>query len=250
MKKYLILVIFLSLFSNLGYSNIHNKFYSKGNSSCKYKTIKKYLRKLKYFRNKYDEKHLIWEIQRTGIEFNLNCVLITSLLKIESNLNQNAVNPFTGEKSISRINTKVWRKEYKKNGMTLDKQKLSKDRFYSIYQMGYILFYYRAYFPKDDHWFARYNSGLWIYKLEYMARLEMQFKKMGIQDYFISYKMKRRMIGYLIQKYGWERTLSIYTNLYSKKERQIRYIERFKKRLPKKYNKFIKIYGQQKAFKF
>lgn len=244
MKIYLLLII-------LSFRSISHAKLFKAKDTCNRTSINKIISALSV--KKVSNKNTIVKaVIKNGKSFDIDCRLLVTILKVESDFNRYAINPFTGEIGISQINHKLWKNELaivKKYFLNLSKIK-PRSSYYKIYKqipkikisnlkninhsiqiMSSILYYYRHKFHKKDPiWFARYNSGLYVHKLEYLHLLEYQFKKIKIADYFINYTEKTRLVTHVVKKHGFKRVLEIYTRLSSKKIRNEKYKNRFKKK--------------------
>lgn len=117
-------------------------------------------------------------IDTTARKYNISPDIFISIIKTESNFNQQAVSA-TGDISIAQINVNVWNREFKRLNMkTIDQKKLKKSSRYAIQTMGEILNLLKSRYAKNDpKWFARYHSNTAKHKSVYLTKLT-QHKKM------------------------------------------------------------------------
>ena len=222
------ILIILSLFS-------HQAIASK---NCTKKEVSDLIYSYKTFKdNKKINKFFTKEIIKSGKKHNVNCLIMASILKIESDFifKTNKITP--NDISIAQINFPLQLVNLRNEGYLLDKKKLMKSNKYAIDRLAVILKLLKKNNPKDPLWFTRYYSGYYIHKLTYLHRLEYQCKKVGLADYFVNYKEKNRLLNHCIKKYGAKKVLNIYTRLDSKANEY----KEFKKKIDFWKNKRIEL---------
>ena len=199
-------------------------------SNCRYKEVSRVIGEYKTFKhNQKINKFFTKTIIKYGKKHKVDCILMATILKVESDFVHKQNNLTPNDFGIAQINYPIQKKNLKRYGVKINKNKLIKSNKYSIEIMAIILKYLKKSHPKDSLWFARYNSGYYLHKLAYLHLLEVQWKKVGYNDYFVDYKEKKRIYEYCVKKYGWKRLAEIYTPLYNKKERYAKYKKRIKK---------------------
>lgn len=224
-----ILIILLLLMSN-------NLF---ALNDCQYKKVSDLIYSYKTFKDNKKINHFFTkEIIKSGKKHKVNCLLMASILKIESDFifKTNSLTP--NDISIAQINYPLQVINLAKYGYELNKKRLMKSNKYAIDRLAVILKFLKKENPKDPLWFTRYYSGYYLNKLTYLHRLEYQWKKVGLADYFVDYKEKNRLISHCIKKYGAKKVINIYTRMDSK----INEFQAFKKKIAfwKKQKQLVK----------
>lgn len=220
----IILSVFMLLFL---YSN---EALSHGNN-CDFNKVSQVINVYKKFKhNKKINKFFTKTIIKYGNKYKVDCVLMATIIKVESDFvhKKNSITP--EDISIAQINYPLQKRNLKRLGVKLNKKKLISSNKYAIEMMAMILSLLKKdYAKKDPLWYARYNTGKYLYKLEYLHRLEFQWKKVGLADYFVNYKEKKRLLRHCVMKYGWKRVVNIYTRLSNKQNEMKAYKQRFSK---------------------
>lgn len=113
------------------------------------------------------------ESKDTGVDPRIYLVI----LKVESDFDQKRVST-TGDYGIAQVNYKIWKRVLKKQGVILDKERLSKDEEYNLKTMSIVLVKYKNQFAaKDGWWFTRYHSHTPLYRNRYKRKILAQLKR-------------------------------------------------------------------------
>lgn len=107
--------------------------------------------------------------------FNLDKQLVMSIIKVESNFNNDAVS-HTNDYGLMQINKNT----AKVFGFSIPR--IKKDKDYAIYCGTFYLSYLRSkYSHKDKYWWARYHSSTPAHKQKYVRRILNVYKTKGIE---------------------------------------------------------------------
>ena len=215
----IITIISLILMTNISFAKATNCSFNKVSDAIyKFQTFK-HNKKINHFFTK--------TILTYGKKYKIDCILMATIIKVESDY-IHKTNPYTpSDYSIAQINYPVQKKDLAQFGIKLSKKKLMRSNKYAIKMMATILSIIKKRHHKDSLWYARYHSGLYLDKLRYLHRLEIQWKKLGYSDFFVDYNEKERIYRYCVKKYGWKKVAEIYTPMENKKKRLTRYKKRF-----------------------
>ena len=200
-------------------------------TNCSYKKVSDVIRTFKKFKHDKKINHFFTKtIIKNGKRENVDCILMVTILKVESDftLKRNTITP--EDISIAQINYPEQKENLKRINIKLNKKRLLKSNKYAIKIMSKVLSLLKKDFPNDPLWYARYNSGWYLPKLAYLHRLEYQWKKIGMADYFVNYKEKNRITLHCVKKHGWKKVMNIYTRFKTKKQEFADYKRKFQKR--------------------
>lgn len=107
--------------------------------------------------------------------FNLDKQLVLSIIKVESNFNNDAVS-HTNDYGLMQINKNT----AKIFGFSIPR--IKKDKDYAIYCGTFYLSYLRyKYSHKDKYWWARYHSNTPTFKQKYIRRILNVYETKGIE---------------------------------------------------------------------
>lgn len=193
------------------------------------KTIQKKLKKLKPMKYKFNKK-ISRYIADYSKMYDVDPLLLLSILKIESNFEQSATNyngckyvdnkKNCGDYSIAQINFLIWQKEFKKIKNTkrypkitqgLNIEKLKKSNKYGIETMAKILYVLKIrHSHYDSLWYTRYNSGNTLKRIRYLRLMETAFRKI---KYPINYEAKEKLLLKAVKRHGWKKVMAIYTKI-------------------------------------
>lgn len=177
-------------------SQILNKFNNISNyensKNLDQKKIESILKK-EMFLNKSKSLELSKLIYKSSKKYKIDSRIIISILKVESNFDQSAINlsscknkniPKCGDYSIAQINYNIWSKNFLELGREpLSFYKLKNSVSYSIDRMAEILSILKDNYGESDKlWFARYHSSTPFFKNRYVKVLKKEFKKIIRSD--------------------------------------------------------------------
>lgn len=142
------------------------------------KEVESFTSKLSSNKNIQHNKIIAKSVYKINHKYKHDPRLILAILKVESDLNQNAISK-TEDYSIAQINYKIWNNEFKRMNMKpINFKKLKKDIPYSIETMGLILSILKDRHKEEDlYWFTRYHSGTHKYKTAYLKKIKIQLAK-------------------------------------------------------------------------
>lgn len=197
---------------------------------CHLENLKENIKGFRSFDNEAQVDFLAKSIVKHGKKNNINCLLMATILKIESDYTyrQNSITP--DDISIAQINYPIQKRNLARVGIKLHRKRLLYNDDYAIEMMAHVLSLLKQDYPNDPFWFTRYNSNVRLYRLEYLHRLEFQWKKIKRNDDFVDYKAKQKLLKWCVRKYGWKRIINIYTPLATKAEEDKAYKERFSRK--------------------
>ena len=122
---------------------------------------------------KYDDQlkiDLARVIVTAGQKYDIDPVLMYKIIAVESHFKFISINK-SGDYSMTQINCRVWRKEFKRMKRKLHCGRLIGDYRYSIEKMAEILSIIKMRHPNESDWFGRYHSGTPRLKRKYLSKL-------------------------------------------------------------------------------
>lgn len=117
------------------------------------------------------------QLVETSIENGIDYRILTSIIVQESKFDQGEISS-SGDVALAQINYEIWKPEFDKQKLELDKDKLKKDEKYALWAMGVILSTIKKrYADKDPYWFARYHNNKDKRKFGYASLVNSHFLK-------------------------------------------------------------------------
>jgi hypothetical protein len=115
------------------------------------------------------------ELVSTSIDHEIDYRILTSIIMQESKFDQGEVSS-SGDITMVQINYEIWKPEFDKMNLELDRDKLKKDEKYALWAMGVILSKIKkSYADKDPYWFARYHNNNKKRKFSYATLVNSHF---------------------------------------------------------------------------
>lgn len=114
------------------------------------------------------------EIIQVSIDNEIDYRILTSIIMQESKFDQGATSS-SGDVAMAQINYEIWKPEFDKKGLALDKEQLKKDETYALWAMGVVLSTIKDRHGSDPYWYARYHSNTKSRKAEYASLVNEHF---------------------------------------------------------------------------